>query len=37
MTLDASIIGAADETVTIKVDPTRLRAFAEAIGEHRDL
>ena len=37
MTLDASIIGAADETVTIKVDPARLRAFAEAIGEHRDL
>ena len=37
MTLDASIIGAADETVTIEVDPARLRAFAEAIGEHREL
>lgn len=37
MTLDASIIGTADETATIEVDPARLRAFAEAIGEHRDL
>ena len=37
MTLDVSIIGAADETVTVKVDPARQRAFAEAIGEHRDL
>lgn len=37
MTLDASIKGVTDETMTIRVDPARLRAFAEAIGENRDL
>lgn len=35
MNLDASIVGTVDETVTVEVDPARLRAFASAIGEQR--
>jgi acyl dehydratase len=37
MKLDASIVGQADETVAVTVDPLKVAAFAKAIGERRDI